>query len=262
MKLKRRWYVAALALSIGMPIDVTLAETTEATSEPTVAPVVDEKADSILRQMSDFLAAQKGFRLHTVRNFDLVLDNGIKIQTESSAEVAVQRPSGIHIVRHRVDFDQHVYYNGKELTFYRSTGLYASAAAPATIDEFLDRAIDNLSLVPPSADLLYSDPYKVLTEDRIAGVYVGVTRIDDANCHHLFFRNKNVDWQIWIEDGERPLPRKMVITAGDEEQSPQFQARFTNWELNPSFAADEFNFVAPADSVRIGIANADALPAN
>jgi hypothetical protein len=228
-----------------------------AASEAT-APVVDEKADVVLRQMSEFLAKQGQFRVHTSRSLDLVLDNGQKIQADSAADVTLKRPDGLRVERKGVKVDQSLYYNGKELAISRSNGVFATTEAPPTIDEFLDQAIDTLGLVPPGADLLYSDPYKVLTEDRLAADYLGVALIDGMRCHHLAFRNRGVDWQIWVEEGERPLPRKLVVTSTTEAEAPQFIAWYSKWDLAPQIAADEFTFTPPANAVKVGITSPEA----
>ncbi len=221
------------------------------------APVIEEKAAATLRKMSEFLAKQEKFSLHAARTLDLVLDNGQKIQADSAAEVAVKRPDGLRVNRKGVAFDQSLYFNGKEFALHRSTGLFATAEAPATLDAFLDKAIDVLGVVPPGADLLYSDPYKALTEDTVEGMYVGIALIDGVRCHHLAFRNSAVDWQIWVEEGERPLPRKMAVAARDDG-APQFVAYYSKWELNPKFGEHEFTFTPPKSAVRIGIVELNA----
>lgn len=235
----------------------------EAPSSEASAPIIDEQAETILQQMSAFLAKQERFRVQASRSLDLVLDNGLKVQADSSAEVSVKRPDGIRVNRKGVRFDQQIYFNGKEFALNRSNGLYATAPAPATIDEFLDRAIDNFKLVPPGADLIYADSYKVLTEDMAEAFYLGVALINGTRCHHLAFRNNNaVDWQIWVEEGERPLPCKMAVTARDDDAAPQFVVYYSKWDFNPQFAADEFTFTPPQSAIRIGIANVDDAQAN
>ena len=48
--------------------------------------------------------------------------------------------------------------------------------------------------------------------------------INGVECDYLAFRTEDVDWQIWVEDGERALPRKVVITFKDQPGYPQFVA--------------------------------------
>jgi len=235
----------------------------QTTAEPAVSvvPLVDEKADAILRGMSDFLASQVRFRVHVQRSLDLVLDNGQKIQADSSAVVAVQRPDRLRMARKGISTDRLVIYDGQNLTLAGSDGLYATVAAPATLDAFLDRAIDRLGLVPPGADLLYANPYQVLTEDLVESTYIGQALINGVPCDHLAFRNQSVDWQLWVEAGPRPLPCKLAVTARETEQSPQFVAYYRDWDLQPVFGEDEFSFTPPPGATRIDISNAAALTA-
>lgn len=235
----------------------------QSTAAPTLAevPLVDAKADAILRGMSDFLASQARFRVHVLRSLDLVLDNGQKIQADSSAMVAVQRPDRLRVARKGINSDRLVIFDGQTLTLAGSDGLYATVAAPATLDAFLDRAIERLGLVPPGADLLYANPYQVLTEDLVESTYIGQALINGVRCDHLAFRNQSVDWQLWVEAGPRPLPCKMVVTARETEQAPQFVAYFRDWDLQPVIGADEFSFTPPPGATQIDISNAAALTA-
>jgi hypothetical protein len=234
----------------------------EAPKAEASAPVKDEKALAVLREMSEFLAKQKSFRVHSARTLDLVLDNGQKIQADSSAIVSVQRPDRIHVERKGIKTDQHIYYDGKSLSLYRpATGHYGTLPAPATIDAMLERAIDTLGIVPPGADLLFSDSYKVLTADMKEAMYVGRALINGVPCHHLAFRSLGVDWQIWITDGKQPLPLKMSVIAPENAEDPQFVAYYSKWDLKPKFKANEFSFIPPKNAVKIGILNGDEFAA-
>ncbi len=238
-------------------------DSSQIAAEPALAmvPLVDAMADAILRGMSDFLASQARFRVHVLRTLDLVLDNGQKIQADSSAVVTVQRPDRLRVARKGINSDRLVIFDGQTLTLAGSDGLYATAAAPATLDAFLDRAIERLGLVPPGADLLYANPYQVLTEDLVESTYIGQALINGVRCDHLAFRNRSVDWQLWVEAGPRPLPCKMAVTARETEQAPQFVAYYRDWDLQPVFGADEFSFTPPPGATRIDISNATALKA-
>jgi hypothetical protein len=67
-----------------------------------------------------------------------------------------------------------------------------------------------------------------------------------VSCHHLAFSQETIDWQIWIEDGPRPVPRKLVITYKTEPGSPQYVARLSGWNFQPRFSKHFFTFEAPA----------------
>ena len=62
-------------------------------------------------------------------------------------------------------------------------------------------------------------------------------------------------WQLWIERGKTPLPRKMVITTTQEASQPQYVA-LLKWDLAPKLDDAVFKFVPPKDAKRIAFAPA------
>ena len=213
---------------------------------------VDASADQLLHQMSDFLAGLKQFSVQTENSLEIILRSGQKIQYDNPAQLMVQRPDKLMASRAGDIFNQELYYDGKTLSLYdKATKFYATVAAPATIDETIDFARNYLDLFAPGGDLIYSDVYTVLMEDVVSGIYVGQSVVDGIMCHHLAFRNSEVDWQIWIDAGEKPLPRKFVVTTKWMTGAPQFTLVIRNWDLSPKIAKNAFTFVPPADARKI-----------
>ena len=83
-----------------------------------------------------------------------------------------------------------------------------------------------------------------------AAVAVGPSAVDGVTCEHYAFRQEGVDWQIWIQLGDFPLPHKLVITTLDDEARPQHTDTLT-WNLAPSFNNEAFVFDPPQDAKRI-----------
>jgi hypothetical protein len=77
--------------------------------------------------------------------------------------------------------------------------------------------------------------------------------VGKVKCHHLAFRQKTIDWQIWIQDGDKPLPRKMVITYKRDAGGPQFTARLSRWNVKPKLSKDTFEFEPPADAKKVDL---------
>jgi hypothetical protein len=74
-----------------------------------------------------------------------------------------------------------------------------------------------------------------------------------VSCEHLAFSQNNIDWQVWIENGARPVPRKFVITYKDEPDSPEFTAIFSNWDFTTQLPDFVFKFDPPPGSAKIGV---------
>jgi hypothetical protein len=79
-------------------------------------------------------------------------------------------------------------------------------------------------------------------ENVTSGFVVGKGVVEGMRCDHLAFRGAGVDWQIWIQEGAQPLPRKWVITSTDIAGSPQFEVVMTKWNLAPQFGEKTFAF--------------------
>ncbi len=129
--------------------------------------------------------------------------------------------------------------------------LYAQKEITADIDTAVDRMFEKFGFSVPTADLVYADPYSRLTASVDRGFHVGLHAVQGVRCHHLAFSQESIDWQIWIEDGPRPLPRKLLITYKDEPASPQYTVQLSHWDLSPHISDAYFEFHPPADAGRI-----------
>jgi hypothetical protein len=75
--------------------------------------------------------------------------------------------------------------------------------------------------------------------------------VGGVKCHHLAFRGNEVDWQIWIEEGDKPLPKKFIVTSKWMTGAPQFTVTIKSWNLSPKLTDDMFTFVPPKGAQKI-----------
>lgn len=217
------------------------------------------EALKLLKASTDFLADQKQFSLDTSSTIEVVLPSGQKIQFDHTSTQSVRRPDGLRAERTGDLVDQVFYYDGKSLTLHNpGQRYYASIDAPDTLDAMLDFAREKLDIVAPAADLLFTDAFEILTEDVVSGFVVGKAVVEGVRCDHLAFRAPHVDWQIWIEEGDRPLPRKLVITTRDMVNAPQFSVVMTGWNLSPNLTDSTFAFTPPDGVVQVEFIIRDA----
>ena len=213
---------------------------------------IDPDALSLLRKSTDYLAVTKIFSLVTDTTIEAVLADGQKLQFDQRVAVTVQRPNRMRAERVGELVTETFYYDGKTLSLnLPQQKYYATAAVPATLDGMLDVARDKLNVIAPGADLVYANAYERLTEGLTSAFIVGEAMIDGAHCDHIAFRNAEVDWQIWIQQGDRPLPRKFVITSKRMPGSPQFVSVMSNWQTAPKVTDATFNFVPPKSAQKI-----------
>jgi hypothetical protein len=204
---------------------------------------IEVKADKVLRQMSEYLNTLKHFSIHVESSADMLLAYGQKVQLGRSVDVNVRRPNRLRADIKGDFIDQQLFYDGKQITLYgKKVNYYATMEASATIESALDYAEQSFGLVAPAADLIYRNSYDILTEDLQSGGYAGLSTILGVECHHLAFRGKETDWQIWVENSETPFPRKFVITSKWQAGAPQFTALLTNWDVSVQLKDSLFTF--------------------
>jgi hypothetical protein len=105
-------------------------------------------------------------------------------------------------------------------------------------------------IVFPVADFIQMTGDENLLQEVTKVGYLGTSKIDGVECDHLAVRQTEVDWQVWIEKDETPLPRKLVITTKTQPAQTQFMTKL-RWDLSPTIDDNLFSFTAPPDAVRI-----------
>src|SRR5262249_55437926 len=129
------------------------------------------------------------------------------------------------------------WYDGKSVTVYDpATPFYASEAAAPEIDAMLGQLVPKLDFAPPLSDFLYRDPYNTVRRNVQYGFDLGQNDVNGRACRTLAFVEKEIDWQIWIENGSQPTPCALVITYKTQPSQPQFPAVFSNWDFAPRIA--------------------------
>jgi hypothetical protein len=208
---------------------------------------IDPQAAARVRASTDFVARQTSFAVQVRNTLEVVLESGQKIQFDHRARQIVQRPDRMRAERVGELVDQVFIYDGKSLTLHNpAQNVYATTPVPPTLEGMLDVARDRLDIVAPAGDLTRRNAYDILMDGVTQGFVVGKAVIEGVRCDHLAFRAPHVDWQIWIQEGAQPLPRKLVITSRDVANAPQFEVVVTQWDLQPAITPQTFTFVPPA----------------
>ncbi len=215
---------------------------------------IDPEALAILKKATDYLTGLKQFRLKGYKEEDAVQESGQKLQFASSFEVCLRRPDRMFIKR--TDDDGTVkrfWYDGKTATTYdEEEKVYGQIKVPDTIDGMLDYLETVMEAPRPLADLLYND-LSYLADRARSGSYVDISMFQNTPCDHLAFRGESLDWQFWIDRGEKPLIRKVVITYKELPGEPQLSARLEAWNVAPEISDALFQFTPPEGSRRIQI---------
>jgi hypothetical protein len=213
---------------------------------------IDPDADRIFHASCKYLAEAKGFCVKVEVWKDVVLPTGLKIQTTRALEVHEQRPDQLHIEVRSPRNSQGFWYHNKSLTMLdRTLNLYGVMDAPGSIDKAVDAVEERFGIEVPLGDVLVADPYRNMMDNMETAEDLGKVTVLGVACNHLAFSGANVDCQIWIADGPKPLPRKIVIDFKTIAGSPQVTQIFSDWDLVSPISDSVFSFVPPDGAGKI-----------
>ena len=249
-----------LAVIAGLLVAASIAAAQEPPPppvEPDLAPaarLVEPRADQLVRQMSDRLAKAAAFAVEAEEVYDEVPDQSPRVQLTAIRRAVVRRPDRFAGDVSGDALNRSFWYDGKTLTALdKEQNVWTSGAVPPTIDGALDWAFDTTGTVVPLADFAYADVYARLMEGVERGVYLGIHEAGGVPCHHLSFEQATIDWQLWIDAGPEPLPRKLVIAYKTEDEVPQYSVTFRKWNLQASVPDELFRFEPPEGARRVEI---------
>src|ERR1700712_825605 len=213
------------------------------TGMPMAAKADGDEARQILHKMSGYLAGEKAISFDYDTSLEVVTTDHQKLSLASSGTVELGRPDKLRMTRHGGFANVEMVFDGKTMTLLgKDKNLYAQVPVAGTIDDLVDELRDKFQRPLPAADLLLVDVYGQLTHDVVDIKDLGSGVIAGTECDHLAFRTKDVDWQIWVAQGEKPYPCRYVITAKDVDQGPQYSIQITNWKTGTEVVAKDYVF--------------------
>ena len=237
---------AMLAVAAGAP---AIAVAQNANDKP----AIDTAAMNALNRMGDYLRTLKAFQLTADVTTEEVMPDGQKIQLASAVNLVAERPEHLRVDVTSDTKTRLFIYDGKTFTLFAPrSGMYATVPAPATIADLADSLESKFDIELPLVDLFRWGTEKSDLKDIKGAIDVGPAVVEGTTCEHFAFRQAGIDWQVWIQNGEFPLPRKLLITTLTDEARPQHESVYT-WNLAPSVSADAFAFTPPEGATKIAI---------
>jgi hypothetical protein len=221
---------------------------------PAAAAHAADDAAQILKAMSDYVGSQKSMSATFDSDIEVITPNLQKIQFTSSGRVQLARPDKMRVRRTGGYTDVELVYDGKTVTLSGNhTKAYVQQDMAGSVDQMIDQVQAKLGAAIPGTDLLLTNSYDELMANVLDGKHIGQGVIDGVECEHLAFRDADTDWQIWVETGPKPIPRKYVITSKALAGAPQYTIRIKDWTTDVAASPDTFTFNPAADMKKVTI---------
>jgi hypothetical protein len=219
-------------------------------------------AAAILKDMANFLAGLQNFACTSRNGYEVLQSNGQKIEFGETRRMTIARPGRLRVEEVSSDgVHDLALFDGKLVTVFNSDeGVYAQAPQPPAVDDALMYFTRELHMRMPLALLLSTHVRTDLAAMVKKLDYVESTEILGVPAHHIAGRTDTVDFQMWIAEGKRPLPLRVVITYTHEPGQPRFWSDITDWNTSPKLASSTFQLALPKDARKIAFAVQVARP--
>jgi len=213
---------------------------------------IDPRVVEVLEEMEAYMAGFDQVELKALNSADVRLDAGLMAGQATELHARARRhPSAFRATAVGDAQNVEIYISGGLLTVYSpQSKYYAHAEAPDSVNAALIFALEELDIDAPLTDFFRPDIAEAMLTDVHTGLYLGLSRIRGVECHQLALRHPEVDIQVWVLTGDRPLPQKIVITSIWESGMPRFTS-LLEWNSSPTFSAETFDFTAPPGSLKI-----------
>lgn len=220
---------------------------------PTPVPGPDPLA--LFKAMSDYLGHEKNLAVEISESFDEVAVAGQKVQINNRRTVHMARPDKLKADITGNGVDRSTVYDGETFTLIdRIRQLYASIPMHGSLDTVLGELAQKYGMAQPFDDLLYTDLYARLSHKIKSGQYLGEEKVDGKKCDVVALSQPGVNWQLWIEKGHKPVPRKIVITYPDVPSRPQYTLQVTQWDTPIEMRGSELRAQIPDNAMSASLA--------
>ena len=242
----RRCAAAMLLACVAGLVSIAPASAQTSTSAP-------PDAKAILMRMADFVSKLPSFSVEVRDSYDTVQKSGQKIEYSETRQITVVRPDRmrLEVVESHGD-RQTLVINATDIALTsQPANVFAQKPSPGSLDQAIVHFVRDLKMRLPLAMLIMTTAPAELEQRTKVLDYVEKTDILGTPAHHLAGRADGVDYQVWIAEGDKPLPLRLVLTYTKEKGEPQFRAQFSNWNLAPQVTDATFAFTPPQGAQRI-----------
>lgn len=254
----RPWrYLAFLALAVAFVAHLP-ERSSAATTTQQASPMIDPKADQVLRQLATYMAGLKGFSVEVTSQIMLRTLKGEE-PTTIKYICALHMPDRLAMIQTTSHPACTIISNGKRLYTYM----------PPLNKYVIEEAYESLGKIPGwylgqangGGSIVFCgsrrNPYAFLRGEAPELHYKGTETIDGVECHHLHFRLKAYDSHLWVDTSDTPLIRKascyrlrLYVTPEARrivpEPKPLSVTVFNNWKTDTNPPEELFRIRPPA----------------
>jgi hypothetical protein len=219
------------------------------------ASAISNEANAAIQRMGKTLAQENvSFKARTLRVYQD--DDGDFLHIVHNINVIASRPDRMAVTATGDDGSTKLVYDGKQVSALNADdNKYVQLPITGDIDHMLEELQDRIGVEFPLADLMSANPAQSFLAGVISGKEVGTDKIDGVPCRHLFFTQSGAtEMELWVENNDRALPHRLIITYRALPGTPNFIAEFSDWNFERPASNAEFVFQPPTGSEKVDVA--------
>ena len=216
---------------------------------------ISNEANDAIQRMGKTLAQENiTFKAITMRVYQD--GDGDYLHIVHHMNIAARRPDRMAVTATGDDGTTKLVYDGKQVSaLHADDNKYAQVAMTGDLQHMLDEISERVGIEFPLADLMNSDPAQSFLTGVISGKEVDTDKVDGSPCRHLFFTQSGaIELELWVENNNRAVPRRLVITYRALPGTPNFIAEFSDWDFQNRPSDADFTFQPPAGATKVDVA--------
>jgi hypothetical protein len=222
---------------------------------------IDTVAVSILDRMSAVIGDLASCSVKISSSYDVHTKHLGLIKHSDEEKLYMHGPDKLLAISEGDKGSRSFYFNGSVLTYYSvDKNQYAQINAPSSIMTMIDSVHKNYGIDFPLSDFFYPTFVDDLIAESKELVFLGTTKVNGKECFHIAGIAKDKSFQFWISDDAYSLPLKEVIVFTAKDGNPQFEADFSDWQINPVIPNAVFEFNAAPQAKKINLAAVHIIP--
>jgi hypothetical protein len=243
----------AMAMAMAMAMGITMIVGVAAVTQAGELRDSETRARQVMKRSAEYIAGLENFRFAAELTSDFFEQSAEMVETGMSRVFSIKRPDRIRVEGRGRDATKiTLIANPKMVLATKSPqNIHYIAPSPGSLDDVVDMITEQLGVRPPLSQMIYSNLWRVLNIRIASGRYVGEAEIDEVGCDHIAFRNLDLDWQVWVERGDRPVIRRLVIRYKSRLGHPTVRAELSDWEVDADLPDALFETKIPTGSRKV-----------
>jgi len=246
--------VRAAEINPGQDVGATPADNSDNPQVTVDRPALSKEVLEILVHMTDFIVAAPAFTMIGHGGNEELQEDGQLLEFGGDLTLTIQRPSKANLrIDTRDGTNVTLILDGETISassVIENYYVYDSTRQPGDINTSLDLLAAQFG-VPRQLGFFLSEDLTASLSRAKSGYRVGESTIAGVLCDHLALRNEKLDVQIWIEKGNQPIPRRILITHKELQGRPRVWVNFTEWDFSPELSEQIFTHSPPQDAERV-----------